>query len=72
MFDNPEKRRERSRIGVDAADAEEVQMHGTGQMILAVVLDRTQIDEQGRPGFGELAGKLHRRDEQRHRSETIS
>ena len=48
MLDDPEERLQRRRIGVDAADAEEIEMHGARQMVLAVVLGRPQIDEQGR------------------------
>ena len=35
-------------IGVDAADAEQIEVNRARQMILAVVLHRPQIDEQRR------------------------
>jgi hypothetical protein len=71
VLDDPEKRVQRSGVGIDAADTEQVEVHGARQVVLAKVFDGPKIDEERRRRL-ELTRELFRRDEQRHRSETIS
>ena len=49
MLDDPEERPQRCRIGIDAADAEQIEMNGSRQMIVAIAFDRPQIDEAAEP-----------------------
>ena len=46
MFDDPEKRLQRRVIGVDEADAEEIEMHGAGQVAVGEVFGRPQVDDE--------------------------
>ena len=47
VLDHPHERLERRRVGVDQADAEEVEMNGAGDVSGGVGLGRPEIEEQG-------------------------
>ena len=47
VLDHPHERLERRRVGVDQADAEEIEMNGAGDVSGGVGVGRPEIEEQG-------------------------
>ena len=63
MFNDPEKGLQWRFIGVDDAQAEEVEMDGAGEMILGEVFGRPQIDQKRLPVALQLTRKVAGRNE---------
>jgi hypothetical protein len=55
VLNDPEERLQRCRIGIDTADAKQIEVNGAGQMVRAIVLCRTQVDQERRLRSGKLA-----------------
>ena len=59
MLDDPEERSERRRIGIDTADAKQIEMNGARQMVRAIVLCRTQVDQERRIDDEDMYRRAH-------------
>jgi hypothetical protein len=70
VLDDPEERPHRRRIGVDQADAVEIEVHGAGDGAARELLGRPEVDDERRGGAGRPGPRRQplvqrgRRDEQ--------